>query len=159
MLKKLASFIGIIVILVVGAISGEVGKHIGNTLVPPTQTNPEDVERKLIEGFQEAARQINQTTPTMLDENTRVDRATVGPGVVLTYHYTFPRYSSQDISESWLRQNLLPTVKDNVCRNERMKLSLQYGGIYAYSYSGNDGVRISRFEIDRNDCGFRKITP
>jgi hypothetical protein len=28
----------------------------------------------------------------------------------------------------------------------------QYGGTYVYTYSGNDGVEIARFEINKNDC-------
>jgi hypothetical protein len=40
-----------------------------------------------------------------------------------------------------------------------MKKSLQYGGIYVYSYYGKDAIEIARFEIDRNDCGFAAITP
>jgi hypothetical protein len=90
---------------------------------------------------------------------TRLDKATIGPGASVTYHYTFPKYSSQDIDSSWLQQNLKPTVKNNVCNSKDMKLSLQYGALYRYSYSGGDGTPIGSFEIDRNDCGFPPIIP
>jgi len=95
----------------------------------------------------------------MVDENTRMDRATVGPGARITYHYTFPNHNSRNIDLSWLHQNLRPVVINQVCSNKDMGLSLQYGGIYAYSYSGNDGAQIESFEIDQNVCGFQKVTP
>jgi hypothetical protein len=46
-----------------------------------------------------------------------------------------------------------------VCANEKMKPSLQYGGIYVYSYAGSDKVEIARFEIDRDDCGLASVSP
>ena len=158
-LKKLLSIIGVIVALIVWAISGQIGREVGKAAFSPSELSQQEIEAKLIEGLEEAARQINQSTPTMIDEDTRMDKVTVGPGVRVTYHYTFPRYSSRDVDTDWLRQNLHPVVMKNVCNNKDMKLSIQYGATYAYSYSGNDGLRISSFTIDRNDCGFRKIEP
>ena len=119
----------------------------------------QEVEAKLVEGFTKAANQCNQRLPMMVDQDTRLDKATVGPGPRAVYHYTFPKYTSRDIDANWLQTNLRPEVMRKVCASADMKKSLQYGGIYVYAYSGSDGVEITRFEIDRNDCGFPIITP
>jgi hypothetical protein len=159
MLKKILSALGFLLILIAGAIGRDVGKHIGDAASRPSRLSPQQIEEKLIEGFTTAAQQINQQVPTMVDNDTRMDRASAGPGARLTYHYTFPKYTSRDIDQNWLLANLQPEVKKNVCANEKMKPSLQYGGIYVYSYAGSDKVEIARFEIDRDDCGLASVSP
>jgi hypothetical protein len=88
----------------------------------------------------------------MVDKDTRMDRAAVGPGSRLTYFYSLPNYSSQDIEPRWLHENLKPLVKKGVCASKEMKSTLQYGATYVYAYSGNNGAEIARFEISKNDC-------
>ena len=124
--------------------------------VIPSQS---DVDKKLIEGFEKAAKEVNRTAPIMVDNSTRLDKATVGPGAKATYHYTFPGYSSKELDSKWLVGKLRPGVLKNVCSNEKMKPSLEYGGLYVFSYSGNDGIEIVSFQISSDDCGFARIVP
>ena len=144
------------------ATAGSIGKLIGETssgsvaLATPKQ---QDVEAMVVEGFAKAAAQINRTLPKMIDEDTRVDNVTVGPGARMVYHYTFPKYVSRDIDATWLSTTLRPDTMLKVCASREMKKSLQYGGVYAYSYSGNDRIKIAEFEIGRDDCGLPKISP
>jgi hypothetical protein len=159
MLKKVLSGLGFIAVLIAMAIGGQIGKEVGKTAFTPSKPSQKEIDAVLIEGFEKAAKQVNATTPTMIDEDTRMDKATVGPGARVTYHYTFPKYSSRDVDSEWIISNLRPVVKSNVCASEEMKPSLQYGGVYSFSYSGSDGVHIASFQLDRNDCGFPKITP
>ncbi len=159
MQKKLLTALGVIAVLIVAGIAGQFGREAGKAVFSPSKPSEEEIEAKLIEGFTAAANQINQKLPIMIDEETRMDRATVGPGARTVYHNTFPRYTSRDIDANWLQTNLRPEVMRKVCDNKDMKKSLQYGGIYIYSYSGRDEVEITRFEIDRNDCGFPKSSP
>lgn len=159
MLKKVLSVLGFIVILIAMAIGSQIGKEVGKATFTPSKPSQKEIEAKLIEGFEKAVKQVNASAPTMVDEDTRMDKATVGPGARVTYHYTFPKYSSRDIDSGWIISNLQPVVKSKVCSSEEMKPSLQFGGVYSFSYSGSDGVRIASFEVDGNDCGFPKITP
>ena len=159
MQKKLLPALGIIAVLIVAGIGGQIGKKVGKSAFSPSKPSQQEVEAKLIEGFTTAANQINKKVPMMVDEETRLDRATVGPGARVVYHHTFPRYTSRDIDANWLHTDLRPEVMRKVCDSKGMRKSLQYGGKYVYSYSGSDGVEITRFEIDRNDCGFPPITP
>ncbi|MDD5277836.1 MAG: hypothetical protein PHR16_17400 [Methylovulum sp.] len=152
MLKKILSALGFLVIFVVVIFIGQFGKTIGQSAFAPTNQNSQQIEAEMIGGFTSAAQQINQEGPVMVDKEIRLDRAAVGPGVRLTYHYTFINYSSSDITSSWLQANIRPAVKMNVCANEKMKPALQKGGIYVYAYSGNNGLEITRFEIKNDDC-------
>lgn len=112
----------------------------------------QDSERDLIEGFKQAVKEINQSTPTMVDSETRLDRATVGPGAVLTYHYTFPNYTSDELDSTQLETGIRDSVTSNVCKAEPMKLALDYGATYVYSYSGSDRTVIGSFKITQKDC-------
>jgi hypothetical protein len=163
MIKKLLSIlgviIGLIVILVFAGIGGQVGKEVGKAAFSPSKPTEKEIMAKVAESFEVAAKQINDSAPTMVDEETRMDGASAGPGALLTYHYTFPNYSSSDIDSGLIQSNVLPSVKSSVCSTKEMKPSLQYGGKYTYSYSGNNGVLIGEFTIDRNDCGFSAISP
>lgn len=163
MIKKLLSIlgavIGIIVVLIFAGVGGQVGKEVGRAAFSPSKPTEKEIMTKLAEGFELAAKQINDSAPTMVDEETRMDRASVGPGALLTYHYTFPNYSSRDIESALIQTNVFPSVKKGVCSSKEMKPSLQYGGKYTYSYSGNDGVLIGEFTIDRHDCGFSAKSP
>lgn|SRR5690554_6034999 len=163
MIKKLLSIlgaiIGLIVVLVFAGIGGQVGKEVGKAAFSPSKPTEKEIMAKLAEGFEVAAKQINDSAPTMVDEETRMDGASVGPGAMLTYHYTFPNYSASDIDSGLIQSNVLPSVRNSVCSSKEMKPSLQYGGKYTYSYSGKDGVLIGKFTIDRNDCGFSAKFP
>jgi hypothetical protein len=121
---------------------------------PKRDFENQDIESGLIEGFKQAAEKINQSTPTMVDSETRLDRATVGPGAALTYHYTFPNYTSDGVDGAWIKSQLRESVTSNVCKNETMKPALEYGGIYIYSYAGSDQNVIGSFQITRRDCGY-----
>jgi hypothetical protein len=160
MLKQILSAIGVLSILIVVAIEGGFTNLYGRSwFAPPSKNSQQQLEAKVIEGMNTAAQMINQQGPTMIDKETRIDRASVGPGAMFTYHHTFINYTSRDLDQNWLQTKLQPQVKKNVCANEKMKPTLQYGGIYVYSYVGSDKVKIGSFTIDRNDCGFPPIQP
>ena len=157
-MKKLLSIIGtivgFIVILAFSGIGGQVGKEVGKAAFSASKPTEKEIIAKIIEGFEVAAKQVNESAPIMVDEETRMDGASVGPGTLITYHYTFPNNSSTEVDSSLIRSNVFPIVKNGVCSSKEMKASLQYGGRYGYAYSGNDGILIDKFIIDRNDCGF-----
>jgi hypothetical protein len=153
MWQKILSVLGLVVVLVAMAIGGTFGKLIGKSAFGPSKPTPQQMEQALSEGLQKGAQQINARGPTMVDKDTRMDSASAGPGARMTYHYTFPNYTSRDIDANWLRTNLLPTVRKGVCENKDMAPSLRYGATYAYSYSGGDGIKITEFEVRQSDCG------
>lgn len=141
----------VVVMLIIMAIGGTAGKLIGQSVFGPSKLAPQQVEEELIKGLAIAVQQINERGPSMLDENTRLDRASVGPGLRITYHHTLPRYNSQEIDAGVLRDNLAE-VRNRVCANKDMAPNLKYGATYVYSYSGNDGATITSFEVRQSDC-------
>ena len=156
-MKKLLTASAWIVIFLATIIGGGIGKLVGKAA--STTDSPQQIEAKLIEGFTMAATSVNQKLPMMVDQNTRLDKMTVGPGPRAVYHYTFPTYTSIDIDANLLQTNLKPEVTRKVCASDDMKKSIQYGGIYVFEYSGNDGIQITSFQIDRNDCGYKITSP
>ena len=156
MWKKVLSALGFIALLFLMAIGGGIGKIIGksagDSAFRSSGPTPQQIEEKLIEGFNKAAEQSNRLGPRMVDEDTRWDTTAVGPGARVTYYYSFPNYSSQDITAVWLETNVKSVVKNGVCTSKDMKPSLQYGGTYVYVYRGNDGAEITRFTFSQHDC-------
>lgn len=162
-MKKLLSILGFAVVLVGMMIGGGLGKLIGpevaKSISGSSKVSQKNLESVLIEGFQVGAKKANIGLPMMIDDETRLDQATVGPGPRMVYHNTFVNYRSNEVDEEWVQTSLRIHVQTNVCANADMKSSLQYGGIYVYAYYGNDGQKIGDFEIDRNHCGLSARIP
>jgi len=158
-MKKVLSALGIVFVIFVAAIAGGIGKEVGKHMFTPDSPTADGIEKGLVQGFNKAAEQLNKDAPTMIDEETRMNKATVGPGAMLTYHYTFPNYSSDEVQSEWIRSDLRESVTSQVCNSKEMKPALQYGGTYKYSYSGNDQRVIGAFQITRTDCGYAAVSP
>jgi hypothetical protein len=156
MWEKIFSGFGIVALLIAmtlgGVIGGEFGDRLLETSFSSSKPSPRETERQMTKALEDAANQINERGPTMADENTRLDRASLGPGMRFIYHYTFVHRTSHDIDANWLRTDLAPVVKSKVCLSSKMKPSLEFGVKYVYAYSGNDGSEITRFEVSDLDC-------
>jgi len=159
MSKKILGVLGFIVVLIAVGIGGKVGKEVGKSAFSSSKPTKQEVEDIIIEDFAKFASQYNKKLPMMIDKNTQLDKVTVGSGARVVYHHSFPNYTSSDIDSNWISTNLKSQVKNKVCATKGMKKTLQYGGTFVYAYSGNDGVEIERFEIDRDDCGYQKLSP
>ncbi|MCC6714026.1 MAG: hypothetical protein IT496_02255 [Gammaproteobacteria bacterium] len=149
--EKIVAALGFIVILFAMGLGGTIGKYIGNYIVPPAPT-PQQIEEQLAQAFAKTVDEINRRGPTMVDPDTRLDGATVGPGARVTYHFTFPKYAARDIDVSALKQTFFPVVTKNVCSNKDMKPSIDYGATFVYAYKGNDGREIARVDITKSVC-------
>lgn len=162
MLKNVLFVLGLAAAVIAMSIGGGVGKlvgrEVGNALTSskPTQA---DVEAVIIEAFRETAETVNAGLPTMLDEEIRLDKATVGPGPRMVYHNTFVGYKSSEIDREWVSTSVKKHVQGNVCASSDMKPSLQQGAVYTYAYYGSDGGKIGDFDIRRTDCGFESKIP
>ena len=111
MWKKVLSILGSIVVLIAAIVGGQIGKEVAKSAFSPSKPTQQQIEETLIEGFNRAAEQSNRLGPRMVDEDTRWDTTIVGPGTRITYYYSFPRYSSRDITTVWLDTNWKPIVK------------------------------------------------
>ena len=158
-MAKILTFVGIFFVLIVIAVAGRLGEEFGDRAFAPESPSKEDLERGLIRGFNEAVETINQDLPAMIDDEIRMDKATVGPGAMMTYHYTFLNHVSNEVDSQWIRSGVRENVANNVCKSQEMKRALQYGAAYRYSYSGSDQKFIAGFQITREDCGYADARP
>jgi hypothetical protein len=150
-ISVLRSIVMLIPILIVGAIAKNVGSEFGDVLSRPSEPTPKQIEENLPGAIENAVQQINKKGAQIIDE-IRLDRASAEPGLRLAYHYTLLNYTAQDIDPNLLYTSVQPNVKNGVCSSKNMKFYMQYGVIYEYIYSGNNGQEINRFEISKNDC-------
>ncbi len=133
--------------------------RVGKALVQPIDSPTLEAELKIIGELEKAAKVLNKNTPKMIDEDTRMDAATIGPGFRINTNYTLPKHSAGEINADQLAQNIRPTLKNYACSKKNMKLLLQYGADFVYLYHDKNGILITSITIDRNDCGLRKIVP
>ena len=89
-----------------------------------------------------AVREINANVPKMVDEATRLDSASAGPGRRLTYNLTLISMKAQAIDRVAWKQNVVPTIRTNMAQTKGMHTLLAAGVTVASRYSSSDGVLI-----------------
>ena len=150
--KKVILVLGFVTIIIVVIIAGNVGTEFGKSLFSGSKSSPTQNEKNIIIAFTIAANQFNKGKPIMVDEITRWDRMEVGPGMRLTYRYTLPDYSSNEIKSRQLLAKVKPEIIKKACNSKEMTYSMRHGATYVYVYHGNDGIEITRLEINKNNC-------
>lgn len=126
-----------------------VAQHYGK---PVDASYTDRAGEELVEKLKSEVEQINRQVPMMMDEETRLDKATLGPGATVIYHFTFPGYSAEQVDPDKLAENLSPALTQNICLDEQLKESMEEGARYVYAFHGNDGREISRMEVGEADC-------
>jgi hypothetical protein len=105
--------------------------------------------------LEEIAKSINYKGPILVDSQTRLDKASVGPGPRLNLHYTLINYSSVDVNSDLIdviKDDLRPKVVNFLCSSKEMNQLFKHGNAYTLSYFGNEGIKITSFEVNKNDC-------
>ena len=131
MINKVVGVLGLFVILAAAALGGGLGRELGDLTTGPFsrffEPTPQEIEEYMIEGLETAAEILNRQVPMMVDDFTRMDSVTVGPGAMITYHYSLPGHTSQDWDETF-QQEHEATVRQKTCAMEGMKPSLAARG-------------------------------
>jgi hypothetical protein len=96
-------------------------------------------------------RAINATAPKMVDEATRLDSASAGPGRRLTYNLTLVSQKAQDIDRVAWKQNIVPKVRVNMIQTQGMHTLLAAGVTVVSRYSSSDGILIDEIVIKPED--------
>lgn len=113
--------------------------------------NPKWVENDL----QTAATEINQEAPILIDEYTRLDGATAGPGQVLTYRYTLIETDVEQIVESALRDfenDMGEAIRLSTCDDPDTRSLLNAGVRFVYRYDDAAGNLVTQLEVKGRDC-------
>lgn len=152
MVKRIVSMLVVIAAALAGVMTVEIWQHIADNAVAADSPTFQEKRNATLKGLKKGAQKINDRTPYMVNKNTRLDGASVGPGLSVIYHFTFPDYSSKEIDAASLKDKLIPAARNYVCTNEGMAPSLKDGVTYIYSYFSANEVKIVSAEISQSDC-------
>lgn len=95
----------------------------------------------------QAASQINQSCPIMVDQETRLDNAVAMPGKIFQYNYTLVNLAKDSINISGLESYIKPMILNNVKTNPDMKSFRDNKITMTYTYKDKYGVFITRIDI------------
>lgn len=101
--------------------------------------------------LKQAESEVNTSAPFMVDEATRLERASVD-GNRISYHYTLIQYSADEIDFNATQGTLKSRVRSAVCTSDEMKAFREHRVDMEYIYSDKNGVRISSFVINAGEC-------
>jgi hypothetical protein len=100
--------------------------------------------------LRKVAADLNKESPKMIDEITRLEKATAGPGNLLTVDVTITSLKADEIDrEIWAAQ-VRPNLKAGIVASPLAK-SLRTGSTITYRYSGSDGVKIDEISVTAED--------
>jgi hypothetical protein len=101
------------------------------------------------------AEDYNKKLPKEIDINMRLERISVEPDNLLTFHVTETSRPSAAINIDTFRASMTPRVRKDVCEKvdgKPYQLMKDGGAAIAFSYSGNDGNAITTIVITPSDC-------
>ncbi len=148
-MKTIWKIIGFLVLFIVVAFSGEIGKMVGKTSVEKYYKGKHDTEINTT--LKKTSKEINSQLPMMVDDETRLD-TTIVLDKQLYYKYTLVNVKPDDITDDFLTKELEPVLIKNVCANKDVQLQFKIGVAYNYIYHDNTGGQISMIKIDADKC-------
>ena len=86
-----------------------------------------------------AAAEINTRCPMNLDDETRVDSVSCGPGKVLTYHYSLVKRSVGKLDIPHLQEAIRPGIANNVKVNPDLDALRGLQATFVYKYVDKAG--------------------
>jgi|SRR5690554_6819056 len=98
------------------------------------------------------ANEMNQMTPIMVDDDTRLD-STIALKRSFLYLYTLVGYTADQLDPELFLQAIEPLLLQELCSSEDMAGFLDNDIDTIYVYRGNDGNQITSVTIRASDCG------
>lgn len=132
----------------VGLVGGLVGGAVGS-VVGKSVAQDGSIEKSL----QKTADGINAKGPRMIDDATRMDGVTVGPGRIFTYHHTMVKFLLKDVDMAVFEGQHTNDTRARICATQGVRPMLANGVTIVYAYKTKDGKRIGSVPIDRKHCG------
>lgn len=86
--------------------------------------------------------EVNAVVPKRIDEATRLDRASAGPGRRLTYDLTLVSMKAQDVDRVAWKQKAVPSIRANMTQTKAVHTLLSAGVTVSSRYFSSDGVLI-----------------
>lgn len=100
--------------------------------------------------LQSMAKVLNEGAPKMVDEITRLEKATVGPGKLLTIDVTITSLKAADIDRAVWNTEVIPKLKTGILGSTITSV-LRTGNTLTYRYTGSDGVLIDELSLTEAD--------
>ncbi|MFC1524439.1 hypothetical protein ACFL6N_06570 [Thermodesulfobacteriota bacterium] len=100
--------------------------------------------------LQDLANQMYRNCPSKMDSETRLDKVTPGPGRRFNYFVTAMENTSDTIDISSIQEVTAPKIFNEYCSS--VNFMYKYDVTLSYTYYGNDGNYIGKFEITPDDC-------
>ena len=95
----------------------------------------------------QAASEINESCPIMVDQETRLDNAIAFPENILQYNYTLVNLIKDSIDLKAFEDYMQPMILNNVKTNPDLKIYRDNKTTMAYSYKDMEGVFITKISI------------
>jgi hypothetical protein len=114
----------------------------------PAAVDPLIVRRKL----SEIAGQSNSASPAAVDEDTRLDGAKAGPGLLLTVDYTLVNAEANGVDKTSFDAKLGAVVKKGTCENPDLRPLIYNGATVVLEYKGLKGDPLGAVKVDRAAC-------
>ena len=110
------------------------------------KNRPVDVDKML----ETTAVEINQTCPSMVDEETRLNNVKALPGKVFKYNYVLVNHLKNKLNITTLKQSFTPILYDSFMQNEGMDSFRKYGVTVKYNYVDKNGNFLFEITFDEN---------
>jgi len=97
---------------------------------------------------------MNQRLPIMVDNDTRWDSSSAGPGKSLNYYYTLVNHSANNIDGYVFAKNAHQLLIERVCNEPSVVMFPQGGVLLNFNYYDNTRNLIARVKVEPSDCGY-----
>ena len=95
----------------------------------------------------EAASEINENCPIMIDNDTRLDNTVAMPNNIFQYNYTLVNLEKNEINIEELRSFIEPNVVNNVKTNPEMKAYKDNKVTMSYFYKDKKGEYLLEINV------------
>lgn len=95
----------------------------------------------------QAAKEVNKSSPLMVDNETRLDSASILPDNIFQYNYTLINALKEDVDTEQLKDFLEPQITRQIAKNEQLKMFRDREVTMAYRYNDRKGVFLFEIQV------------
>lgn len=97
--------------------------------------------------IESTVKELNKTTPEMVNEITRFDNALAMPNKTLQYNYTLITINKDDLEKDYFKNYMEPSIINGIRTSPDMKPLRDLGTTFVYHYRDKNGQFVHRFSI------------
>lgn len=115
------------------------------------QSDCQSADSDLDEALRQSAQQLEGMLPTMVDEDTRLDRVSIGTAE-FRYEYTLVKYYANELDRDYFLETISPIVGNQTCNAPNIRPLLDKGASIVYIYRGKGGDEFARLTFEPGGC-------